>query len=158
MTVKLASSMERTPGKDTRAAATPGDEGLPPIEAIASMGRDDVLDLLGTRATGLTDTEADVRLRSFGPNAVRTHHANALAVLARQLRSALLLLLLAAAVVSAFVEQDADAPASSASSSPASVGLGFANEYRAELAAEALHSRSAISSRWNGRARRRLSK
>ena len=101
--------MERTPEKDTRAAAPPGDGSPPRIEVIASMRGDDVLDLLGTRATGLTDAEADVRLRSFGPNAVRTHHANAVAVLARQLRSALLLLLLAAAVVSAFVGQGTDA-------------------------------------------------
>ncbi len=57
----------------------------------------------------------------------------------RQLRSALLLLLLAAAVVSAFVGQGTDAIIIGVIIA-ASVGLGFANEYRAERAAEALHS------------------
>ena len=61
---------------------------------------DEVLDLLGTGPAGLSAAEAEARLGSFGPNAVRTHHASALSVLIRQLRSALLLLLIAAAVVS----------------------------------------------------------
>ena len=60
-------------------------------------------------------------------------------MLIRQLRSALLLLLIAAAVVSWFVGQGTDAIIIGIIIS-ASVGLGFVNEYRAERAAEALHS------------------
>ncbi len=60
-------------------------------------------------------------------------------MLARQLRSPLLWLLLAAATVSAFVGEGLDALIIGVIVS-ASVGLGFANEYRAERDAEAMHS------------------
>ncbi len=103
------------------------------------MPVDDVLDLLGTTPTGLSGPEAEARLGSFGPNAVRTHHAGALSVLIRQFRSALLILLIAAAAVSAFVGEGTDAIIIGVIIG-ASVGLGFVNEYRAERAAEALHS------------------
>lgn len=81
-----------------------------------------------------------MRLRTVGPNAVRTHHARPWAVLARQFPSALLILLVAAAGVSFFFgEQTVIILVILASS----VGLGFANEYRAERTAEMLHSQIA---------------
>jgi Mg2+-importing ATPase len=61
-------------------------------------------------------------------------------VLLRQLRSPLLLLLLATAVTSSLLGQSSDALIISAIL-VLSVGLGFLNEYRAEKASEALHSR-----------------
>ena len=70
---------------------------------------------------------------------MRSHHASAWSVLTRQLRSPLLWLLLAAALVSAFVGQGIDALIIGVIVA-ASVGLGFVNEYRAERAAEAMHS------------------
>ena len=80
------------------------------------------------------------RSKTFGPNAVRSHHASACwSVLARQVNSPLLWLLLAAAAVSAFVGEGIDAVIIGVIV-VASVGLGFANEYRAERAAEAMHS------------------
>jgi len=60
-------------------------------------------------------------------------------VLARQLRSPLLVLLAVTALASAFVGQAGDAVIIG-SILVASVGLGFANEYKAEKTAEALHS------------------
>ena len=59
-------------------------------------------------------------------------------MLLRQVSSPLLWLLLAAAAVSAFVGEGTDALIIGVIIA-ASVGLGFANEYRAERAAEALH-------------------
>ena len=75
----------------------------------------------------------------FGPNAVRSHHASVWSVLSRQLHSPLLWLLLAAAAVSAVVGEGLDALIIGVIVT-ASVGLGFANEYRADRAAEAMHS------------------
>jgi Mg2+-importing ATPase len=112
--------------------------GMPAAEA-ASASADQVLQRLGSGIAGLSGAEAARRLRSIGPNAVRSHHARALPVLARQFKSAILLLLIVAAVVSAFVGERADAVIIGVILA-ASVGLGFVNEYRAERAAEALHS------------------
>ena len=98
-----------------------------------------VLDALGSRSSGLTTAEIAERAEVFGPNAVRSHHASAWSVLARQLRSPLLWLLLAAAAVSAVVGEGLDALIIGVIVA-ASVGLGFANEYRAERAAEAMHN------------------
>ena len=105
----------------------------------ASLSSDQVLDRLGTGTAGLAEAEAASRLAAYGPNAVRTHRASALAVLARQVNSPLLWLLVAAAAVSAFVGEGVDA-AIIGVILVASIGLGFVNEYRAALAAEAMHS------------------
>jgi len=74
-----------------------------------------------------------------GPNAVRSHRARGLAVLARQLRSPLLVLLAVTAVASFFVGERSGALIIGVILL-ASVALGFVNEYRAEKTAEALHS------------------
>src|SRR5207302_8226590 len=79
------------------------------------------------------------RLSRFGPNALRTHHAQGWRVLARQFRSPLLLLLLVTAGVS-FFTGDRSAALAIGSILAVSVGLGFVNEFRAEQAAEDLHS------------------
>jgi Mg2+-importing ATPase len=109
------------------------------IEAAGSSTPEEVLDGLGTRESGLTAAEAAARIERFGPNAVRSHHASAWSVLARQLHSPLLWLLLAAAAVSAVVGERLDAVIIGVIVA-ASVGLGFVNEFRAERAAEAMHS------------------
>jgi Mg2+-importing ATPase len=112
---------------------------LPPIEASAALTTDEVLDALGTRASGLNAAEVSERTARFGPNAVRSHHVGAWSVLGRQLRSPLLWLLLAAATVSGVVGEGLDAIIIGLIVA-ASVGLGFVNEFRAERAAQALHS------------------
>ena len=103
------------------------------------MTPDEVLDALRTRRSGLDPLEVSERTETYGPNAVRSHHASAWSVLARQLRSPLLWLLLAAAAVSAVVGEGLDAIIIGLIVA-ASVGLGFVNEFRAERAAEAMHS------------------
>ena len=113
---------------------------LADVVAAAGMDLAPLARELGTSPdTGLTVDEAEARRRRFGPNAVASHRARPLAVLWHQLRSPLLGLLLVAAVASAFVGERSSAGVIIAILG-LSVGLGFANEYRAEKAAEALHS------------------
>ncbi|GAA4116922.1 magnesium-translocating P-type ATPase [Knoellia locipacati] len=109
------------------------------VETAATLPAGRVLVELGSRASGLTSDEVALRAAAVGPNAVRSHHASPWSVLARQLDSPLLWLLLAAAAVSALVGEAPDAVIIGLIVA-ASVGLGFANEYRAERAAEAMHS------------------
>ena len=103
---------------------------LPPATALVALESD---------ASGLSSAEASRRLAICGPNALRSHGVAALAVLARQLRSYLLLLLLVAAVVSAVVGDRIEAGIIAAIVAM-SVGLGFLNEYRSERAVQALHA------------------
>ena len=106
---------------------------------VASAPIDEVLGWLDSSAGGLSSAEVSARRARYGPNAVRTHHVNALAVLGRQLRSAVLILLAATAVVSYFLGDSLQAIIIGVILA-ASIGLGFINEYRAERAAAALHS------------------
>ena len=106
---------------------------------MASATPEEVLGWLNSSRAGLTSTEAVARLARYGPNAVRTHRVSAIAVLGRQLRSALLLLLAATAALS-FLLGDSTQAVIIGTILVASVGLGFVNEYRAERAAAALHS------------------
>jgi Mg2+-importing ATPase len=109
------------------------------VSVAAAATTAQVLRAVGTTADGLAAAEAARRLTAAGPNAVRTHQARLLPVLGRQLRSPLLLLLAVTAAASYFVGERSDALIIGIILA-ASVGLGFANEYRAEKAAEALHS------------------
>ena len=106
----------------------------------ATLPADEVLHRLDAPAQGLSGAEAARRLGVYGPNAVTSHRARWLPVLGSQLRSPLLALLMAAAVASAFVGESGDAVIITIIV-VLSVGLGFVNEFRAERAAEALHSR-----------------
>jgi len=108
-------------------------------EWVAQATPDEVLECVGGSAEGLSHAEATARLKSHGPNAVRSHEVSALAVLGRQLRSALLLLLAGTAVLSYFLGDSTQAVIIGVIL-VASVGLGFTNEYRAERVAAHLHS------------------
>jgi Mg2+-importing ATPase len=110
------------------------------VVAAASRSTADVLGFLGVVAgDGLSTAEVVRRQARYGPNAVSSHRARPLLVLWHQLRSPLLGLLVAAAVASYFVGERSDAVIIGVIVA-VSVGLGFVNEYRAEKAAEALHS------------------
>ena len=76
-------------------------------------------------------------MQQFGPNALGTHRVRATAVLFRQIRNPILILLLGAALVSGLTGGGTNA-AIIAVIVALSVGLGFFNEYRAEMAMAAL--------------------
>ncbi len=115
-------------------AVTPG---LAVAEA-AHLTVTDVLARLDSSPGGLSLEEARRRLATVGANALRTHRARPWAVLARQLRSPLLVLLLVTAAVSTFVGDRTDAVIIGAIVALSTL-LGFVNEYRAEVAAADLH-------------------
>ncbi|MGZ4644769.1 MAG: cation-translocating P-type ATPase, partial [Blastococcus sp.] len=112
--------------------------GLTVMEA-ATRPADAVLATLASSPSGLEPAEVQRRRALYGPNAIRTHHAQPFAILGRQLRNAVLILLAVTATVSFFLGQRTDT-AVIGLILVASVGLGFFNEYRAERATEALHS------------------
>ncbi|HEX5534695.1 MAG TPA: magnesium-translocating P-type ATPase [Actinomycetales bacterium] len=109
------------------------------VRQAAALGVEQTLVALSSRPGGLTGDEARQRLAAHGPNAVRSHHLHWLTLLGRQLRSPLLLLLAVTAAASFFLGQHVDALVILVILT-VSVGLGFANEYRAQQAAEALHN------------------
>jgi Mg2+-importing ATPase len=114
--------------------------GATGIVAAAAQPMSEVLDQLGVvTGQGLSDEEVARRRSTYGPNAVASHRARPWTVLWHQLKSPLLGLLIVAAVASAFVGERNDAVIIGIIVA-VSVGLGFVNEYRAEKAAEALHS------------------
>ncbi|MDR8411696.1 magnesium-translocating P-type ATPase [Nonomuraea sp. 3-1Str] len=119
-------------------AEVSGEAGLD-VAAAGALRADEVLARLGGTDDGMRQAQAERRLAAVGPNALRTHRARRAAVLARQLRSPLLILLAVTAAASFFLGEPADALIIGVILA-ASVGLGFFNEYRAEKAAEALHS------------------
>lgn len=109
-------------------------------QQAATASIDEVLRWLDGSVTGLSSAQVSARLAQYGPNAVRTHHVKALAVLGRQLRNAVLILLACTAVVAFFLGDSMEALIIGTILA-ASIGLGFVNEYRAERAATELHAR-----------------
>jgi len=109
-------------------------------EVMAGAPVDEVLRRLGSTPYGLTTVEAQRRLLTYGPNSLRTHGVSAWAVLRRQLNNAVLALLAGTAILSYFLGDSTQAVIIGVILL-ISVGLGFINEYRAEKASAAMHSR-----------------
>ena len=109
-----------------------------------SVSRADALQRLESdRECGLSSTEAERRLTLYGPNELpRPPRASALRVVAAQFADFLVLLLLAAIVVSLALQEWLDAGAIGAIL-VLNAALGFAQEYRAERALEALERMAA---------------
>jgi P-type Mg2+ transporter len=126
--------------RGTVASTSPPDRtAVPDLVSAAALPALEVLRALGSDAGGLTSAEAQRRLETVGPNALRSHGASALTVFANQLKNPLLLLLLGTALVSAFVGERTEAVIIFLISG-LSVGLGFVSEYRSARAVAALHS------------------
>jgi Mg2+-importing ATPase len=130
------------PGGGSLRAPPPitGDTSTLDLAAAARHQVSAVLQELGSTQTGLTSDQAASRLATVGRNVLATHKVTALGVLGRQLRNPLLILLLVAAGVSAATGDPTDG-AIIAAIVVLSVGLGFVNEYRSELAVAALHAK-----------------
>ena len=109
------------------------------LRTAAAQPFEETLTALATTAKGLSAAEAARRLQDFGPNVLATRTVTAFGVLGRQLRNPLLILLLGAALVSGVTGDPTDAVIISTIVA-LSVGLGFFNEYRSEVAAAALHA------------------
>ena len=100
----------------------------------------DVFELLHSTADGLSASEAAQRLVQYGPNVLMTHKVHASTVLFRQIRNPILLLLLGAALVSGLTGGGTNAIIIAVIVA-LSVGLGFFNEYAAEVAMASLRSK-----------------
>ena len=113
--------------------------GLQLVDA-AALAPDEVLSRLGSGPQGLSSDDAADRLRQFGANAIGTHRVRPTAVLVRQIRNPILLLLLGAALVSGLTGGGTNAVIIAVIVA-LSVGLGFLNEYRVEMAMAALRAK-----------------
>ncbi|MFN8035468.1 MAG: magnesium-translocating P-type ATPase [Acidimicrobiia bacterium] len=110
-----------------------------PAPVAAGATAAEVQARIGVGSGGLSAREVAQRREQFGENVLAIHRVRAWEVLQRQLRSALLFLLVVTAAISFFLGDRTDALIIGAIL-VVSIGLGFANEYRAELAAQALHT------------------
>jgi len=106
----------------------------------AALSPDEVLASLGSRPDGLTAGEVAERLARYGDNSFGTHKVRPTAVLIRQVRNPILLLLLGAALVSGLTGGGTNAVIITVIVA-LSVGLGFFNEYRAEMAMASLRAK-----------------
>jgi len=112
-----------------------------PPENYWSVDADMLIQRLGSTHDGLSAADAVARLREYGPNQVREHRRlTRTRVLLNQIRNPLLLVLVFAAMASAMTGEWVDALIVVVIVL-ATVSIGYAREYQAETAAEALQAR-----------------
>lgn len=98
----------------------------------------EVVDILGSNESGLSEDEVNKRLQKYGENQLkRTKHFNWLKVLFDQFKSFLIIVLIFAAVLSFFMESKIDSIIIFAIIG-LNAGLGFFQEFKAEKAIEEL--------------------
>ncbi len=105
--------------------------------AYASVSVAEAFQLLGTGPTGLSQADANTRLRTNGPNQLQVRTTRLWTVLGRQFRSAFVVLLLLAAGIALGLGEYLDAGLILAFIF-LNATLGFVQEYRAERSLEAL--------------------
>jgi len=110
------------------------------LREAATLPPDEVMRRLETTPDGLSDSEAQARLRRFGPNEIEQHRASAFGVLWRQFQNPFLILLITSALLSLWLHDRSDATIILAIV-VLSVGLSFANEYTSERAVADLRAR-----------------
>jgi Mg2+-importing ATPase len=110
------------------------------LSDAAALSIDDALTRLASDKSGLGDEEAARRLVTYGPNLLDVHKVRAVTILWRQVRNPILLLLLGAALVSGFTGGATNAIIIGVIVA-LSVGLGFFNEYAAEMAMASLRAK-----------------
>ncbi len=124
---------------DMMAVATRSPSEELDLVGAATLSPDEVLSALGSRPEGLTSDEVEERLLRFGSNALGVHRVRATTVLFRQIRNPILVLLLGAALISGLTGGGTNAVIIAVIVF-LSVGLGFFNEYRAEIAMASLRA------------------
>jgi Mg2+-importing ATPase len=110
------------------------------LETAAGLNTADVLQRLGSSVQGLTTADADARRATYGPNLLTTRTVHAWSVFLRQVRNPILILLLVAALISGLTGGGTNAIIIAVIVA-LSVGLGFFNEYAAEVAMAALRAK-----------------
>ena len=116
-------------------------------DAYWSVPAPDLFARLGSRPQGLAEQDAAQRLRRGAAHAARRSDlAHAAALFARQFNNPLVLLLVAASIVSLVAAEWVDAAVVLVIVLGSTV-LGFAQEYRADHAVQALHLKVALRSR-----------
>jgi len=106
-------------------------------QEISSLPAQKVLEQLHSSEDGLSQSEADKRRTTYGPNVLKKSKNTALRILARQLKSSLVYLLAFASVFSFFLNDISDGTII-AVILVINTTLGFFQEYRSEQAVEQL--------------------
>ena len=115
-------------------------------DAYWSVPAEELLEKLGSDASGLSEHKASVRLKLHGPNALdATKKATALGLFITQFKSPLVLILIVASIISMFAGEWIDASVVLAIVLGSTL-LGFAQEYIAGNAIEKLRSKVTIHS------------
>jgi P-type Mg2+ transporter len=123
----------------------PAENKLTP-ESYWSLGAEQLLSALKTSTTGLTQGEAETRIKEYGLNALEERRqVTVLGLFLNQFRSPLVLILIFAAIVSILVGEWTDASIVLAVVLGSTL-LGFAQEYNASNAVEKLRSQVTIKS------------